>query len=167
MHQQRDRRRQRAAANERPAADDKPGKHVTIGFAGPQADHGWLNAINDNAKSRAKKYADVSLEITEGSNDTAQQIGQIETLINTERRTYWSSCPPTARRSPRSASRRCAPASRSSTSTASSTPRRRTAAGSAVTTTAWALNAGRYIGEKLKDKPDARVVELAGWTTWS
>ncbi|WP_033330110.1 substrate-binding domain-containing protein, partial [Streptomyces yerevanensis] len=45
-------------------------------------DHGWLNAINDNAKNRAKKYKDVTLEITEGSNDTAQQIGQIETLIN-------------------------------------------------------------------------------------
>ena len=36
------------------AADDKPGKPVTIGFAGPQADHGWLNAINDNAK-RARR----------------------------------------------------------------------------------------------------------------
>ncbi|MBB4901856.1 ABC-type sugar transport system substrate-binding protein, partial [Streptomyces griseostramineus] len=32
-----------------PVADDKPGKPVTIGFAGPQADHGWLNAINENA----------------------------------------------------------------------------------------------------------------------
>ncbi|WP_030327326.1 substrate-binding domain-containing protein [Streptomyces sp. NRRL B-3229] len=28
------------AANDQPAADDKPGKAVTIGFAGPQADHG-------------------------------------------------------------------------------------------------------------------------------
>ncbi len=71
-----------AADNAAPVADDKPGKKVTIGFAGPQADHGWLNAINSNAKSRAKKYSDVTLEITEGSNDTAQQIGQIETLIN-------------------------------------------------------------------------------------
>jgi len=69
-------------ANDQPAAADTPGKAVTIGFAGPQADHGWLNAINDNAKSRAKKYSDVTLEITEGSNDTAAQIGQIETLIN-------------------------------------------------------------------------------------
>ncbi len=70
------------ASNDQPAAADTPGKAVTIGFAGPQADHGWLNAINDNAKSRAKKYSDVTLEITEGSNDTAAQIGQIETLIN-------------------------------------------------------------------------------------
>ncbi|WP_369031242.1 MULTISPECIES: substrate-binding domain-containing protein [Streptomyces] len=70
------------ASNDQPAAADTPGKAVTIGFAGPQADHGWLNAINDNAKSRAEKYSDVTLEITEGSNDTAAQIGQIETLIN-------------------------------------------------------------------------------------
>lgn len=65
-----------------PAADDKPGKPVTIGFAGPQADHGWLNAINENAKSQAAKYSEVTLEITEGSNDTAAQIGQVKTLIN-------------------------------------------------------------------------------------
>ncbi|CAM5534041.1 hypothetical protein SMICM304S_00177 [Streptomyces microflavus] len=70
------------ASNSQPAADDKPGKPVTIGFAGPQADHGWLNAINVNAKSRAEKYSEVTLEITEGSNDTAAQIGQVKTLIN-------------------------------------------------------------------------------------
>ncbi|NEE28272.1 substrate-binding domain-containing protein, partial [Streptomyces sp. SID7982] len=70
-----------SAANSAPA-DDKPGKAVTIGFAGPQADHGWLNAINVNAKSRAETYSDVTLEITEGSNDTAAQIGQVKTLIN-------------------------------------------------------------------------------------
>ena len=68
LHQQRGRR-----ARKRPPpapAHDAPAK-VAIGFAGPQADHGWLNAINDNAKSRAKKYSDVTLEITEGANDTA------------------------------------------------------------------------------------------------
>ena len=66
------------------AAEDGGGPHVTIGFAGPQADHGWLNAINENARRRAEEYADVTLRMTEGSNDTAQQIGQIETLINSE-----------------------------------------------------------------------------------
>ena len=65
-------------------ADDQPGRHVTIGFAGPQADHGWLNAINESAHNRAEEYEDVTLKTTEGSNDTAQQIGQIETLINSE-----------------------------------------------------------------------------------
>jgi ribose transport system substrate-binding protein len=62
--------------------NDKPGTKVTIGFAGPQADHGWLNAINDNAKKEAAKYSDVALKITEGSNDAAQQASQIQTLIN-------------------------------------------------------------------------------------
>ncbi|MEV4335427.1 substrate-binding domain-containing protein, partial [Streptomyces sp. NPDC049597] len=74
--------KQEQAANNAPVADDEPGKPVTIGFAGPQADHGWLNAINVNARSRAEKYSDVTLEITEGSNDTAAQIGQVQTLIN-------------------------------------------------------------------------------------
>jgi len=62
--------------------NDKPGKQVTIGFAGPQADHGWLNGINENAKKEAAKYKDVTLKITEGSNDAAQQASQIQTLIN-------------------------------------------------------------------------------------
>lgn len=39
---------------------------------------------------------------------------------------------------------------------------RRTAAGSAATTTAWASAASHYIGERLKDKPNAKVVELIG-----
>jgi ribose transport system substrate-binding protein len=68
-----------AAAN---GANDKPGKQVTVGFAGPQADHGWLNGINENAKKEAAKYKDVTLKITEGSNDAAQQASQIQTLIN-------------------------------------------------------------------------------------
>jgi ribose transport system substrate-binding protein len=63
-------------------ANAAPGKKVTIGFAGPQADHGWLNAINENAKREAGKYSDVQLKITEGSNDATQQTSQIQTLIN-------------------------------------------------------------------------------------
>jgi ribose transport system substrate-binding protein len=63
-------------------ANDAPGKTITVGFAGPQADHGWLNAINENAKKEAAKYHDVQLKITEGSNDAAQQSSQVQTLIN-------------------------------------------------------------------------------------
>jgi ribose transport system substrate-binding protein len=63
-------------------ANAAPGKTVVIGFAGPQADHGWLNAINENAKKEAAKYSDVQLKITEGSNDAAQQSSQVQTLIN-------------------------------------------------------------------------------------
>ncbi len=92
---------EKPAAGDQPAADDKPGKPVTIGYAGPLADHGWLNAINEQAKGRAEKYSDVTLEVTEGSNDTAQQIGQIETLIN-KKVDVLVVLPPTARPSPRS-----------------------------------------------------------------
>jgi ribose transport system substrate-binding protein len=63
-------------------ANDAPGKKVTVGFAGPQADHGWLNAINENARKEAARHPDVALKITEGSNDAAQQASQIQTLIN-------------------------------------------------------------------------------------
>ena len=63
-------------------ANAAPGKKVVIGFAGPQADHGWLNAINENARKEAAKFSDVELKITEGSNDAAQQASQVQTLIN-------------------------------------------------------------------------------------
>src|SRR3954470_10833608 len=51
-----------AAANAT-GANAAPGKKVTVGFAGPQADHGWLNAINENAKREAGRYSDVELKI--------------------------------------------------------------------------------------------------------
>ncbi|MFB7598582.1 substrate-binding domain-containing protein [Streptomyces sp. NPDC056160] len=152
---------EKTAGSDRPAADDKPGKHVTIGFAGPQADHGWLNAINDQARSRARKYSDVSLESTEGSNDTAAQIGQIETLINKKVDVLV-----------------VLPADGKALTQAGLKAMR---AGIPVVNLdrvfntpqayrCWiggdnygmGLNAGHYIGEKLKGKADARVVELAG-----
>jgi ribose transport system substrate-binding protein len=68
--------------NAQNAANAQPGKTVKVGFAGPQADHGWLNAINQNARNEAKKYSDVNLIITEGSNDAATQASQIDSLIN-------------------------------------------------------------------------------------
>lgn len=65
------------------AADNaKPGKHVTIGFAGPQADHGWLSGINAQAKKEAKRYSDVDFVVAEGSNEASKQAAQIQTLIN-------------------------------------------------------------------------------------
>lgn len=153
---------EKAAASSQPAADDKPGKHITIGFAGPQADHGWLNAINDNAKSRAKKYSDVTLEITEGSNDTAAQIGQIETLINKKVDVLV-----------------VLPADGKALTQVGLKAMR---AGIPVVNLDRIFNTpqayrcwiggdnygmglevcGHYIGEKLKDKQDAKVIELAG-----
>jgi ribose transport system substrate-binding protein len=151
----------RTAANDRPAADDKPGKRITIGYAGPQADHGWLNAVNDNARQRAEKYPDVTLEVTEGSNDTAQQIGQIETLINRQVDVLVV-LPADGKALTRvglKAMRAGIPVV--NLDRVFNTPQayRCWVGGDNY---GMGLNAGHYIGERLKDKPNAKVVELAG-----
>src|SRR5215510_1003195 len=64
--------------------NDDPGKKVTIGFSGPEADHGWLAAINDSAEEEAAEYDDIELRVAEGTNDPNQQISQIETFINAD-----------------------------------------------------------------------------------
>ncbi|GAA3849714.1 substrate-binding domain-containing protein [Streptomyces coacervatus] len=149
------------AASDQSAADDKPGKHVTIGFAGPQADHGWLNAINDNAKSRAKKYSDVTLEITEGSNDTAAQIGQIETLIN-KKVDVLVVLPADGKALTQvglKAMRAGIPVVNLDRVFNSPQAYRCWIGGDNY---GMGLNAGTYIGEKLKGKSNAKVIELAG-----
>ncbi len=152
---------QKSAGDTKPAAHDKPGKHVTIGFAGPQADHGWLNAINDQAKNRAKSYTDVSLEITEGSNDTATQIGQIETLIN-KKVDVIVVLPADGKALTQVGLK----AMRSGIPVVNldrvfNTPQayRCWIGGDNY---GMGFNAGQYIGERLKGKKNARVVELAG-----
>ncbi|WP_030560872.1 substrate-binding domain-containing protein [Streptomyces aureocirculatus] len=147
--------------NKQAVADDKPGKRVTIGFAGPQADHGWLNAINDNAKSRAKKYKDVTLEATEGSNDTAAQIGQVETLIN-KKVDVLVILPADGKALTQvglKAMRAGIPVVNLDRIFASAQAYRCWIGGDNY---GMGLNAGHYIGEKLKDKKNAKVVELAG-----
>lgn len=67
----------RAASN-----NDEPGKEVTIGFSGPEADHGWLAAVNTSATEEAKRYEDIDLRVAEATNDPSLQISQIETFIN-------------------------------------------------------------------------------------
>lgn len=148
------------AGNSAPA-DDKPGKAVTIGFAGPQADHGWLNAINVNAKSRAETYADVTLEITEGSNDTAAQIGQVKTLIN-KKVDVLVVLPADGKALTQvglEAMRAGIPVVNLDRIFASPQAYRCWVGGDNY---GMGLNAGHYIGEQLKDKQDAKVVELAG-----
>ncbi|RPK88946.1 ABC transporter periplasmic-binding protein YtfQ precursor [Streptomyces sp. ADI98-10] len=148
------------AGNSAPA-DDKPGKAVTIGFAGPQADHGWLNAINVNAKSRAETYSDVTLEITEGSNDTAAQIGQVKTLIN-KKVNVLVVLPADGKALTQvglEAMRAGIPVVNLDRIFASPQAYRCWVGGDNY---GMGLNAGHYIGEQLKDKPNAKVVELAG-----
>ncbi|MFB7914336.1 substrate-binding domain-containing protein [Streptomyces sp. NPDC056061] len=142
-------------------ADDKPGKHVTIGFAGPQADHGWLNAINENARSRAGKYADVSLETTEGSNDTAAQIGQVKTLIN-KKVDVLVVLPADGKALTQvglEAMRAGIPVVNLDRIFASPQAYRCWVGGDNY---GMGLNAGTYIGERLKGRAGAKVVELAG-----
>ncbi|MFC5218997.1 substrate-binding domain-containing protein [Streptomyces coerulescens] len=152
------------SAEQAPVADGKPGKPVTIGFAGPQADHGWLNAINVNARERAKTYKDVTLEITEGSNDTAAQIGQIETLIN-KKVDVLVILPADGKALTQvglKAMRAGIPVINLDRVFNSPQAYRCWIGGDNY---GMGLNAGHYIGEKLKDKPNARVIELAGMDT--
>jgi ribose transport system substrate-binding protein len=150
-----------AEAGQANVADDRPGKKVTIGFAGPQADHGWLNAINEQAQQRAKKYQDVTLEATEGSNDNAQQVGQIETLIN-KKVDVLVILPADGKALTQvglKAMRAGIPVVNLDRVFASQQAYRCWIGGDNY---GMGLNAGRYIGEKLKDKKNAKVVELAG-----
>ncbi|WP_129837692.1 substrate-binding domain-containing protein [Streptomyces sp. RFCAC02] len=62
--------------------NDEPGEEVVIGFSGPEADHGWLAAINTFAEQTAAEYEDVELRVAEGTNDPSTQISHIETFIN-------------------------------------------------------------------------------------
>ncbi|ROQ23536.1 monosaccharide ABC transporter substrate-binding protein (CUT2 family) [Streptomyces sp. PanSC19] len=154
-------KQQEQPAGNAPAADEKPGKPVTIGFAGPQADHGWLNAINQNAKSRAAKYSDVTLEITEGSNDTAAQIGQVQTLIN-KKVDVLVILPADGKALTQvglQAMRAGIPVVNLDRVFASPQAYRCWIGGDNY---GMGLNAGTYIGEQLKGKPNAKVVELAG-----
>jgi ribose transport system substrate-binding protein len=60
----------------------EPGKEVTIGFAAPAADHGWIAAITNNAKAQAKAFEDVKLNAVEGSNDVNTQVTQMQQLVS-------------------------------------------------------------------------------------
>ncbi|WP_206441759.1 substrate-binding domain-containing protein [Streptomyces boncukensis] len=149
------------SADQAGVADDKPGKKVTVGFAGPQADHGWLNAITQQAKARAKKYEDVTLEATEGSNDNATQIGQIETLIN-KKVDVLVVLPADGKALTQvglKAMRAGIPVVNLDRIFDSAQAYRCWIGGDNY---GMGLNAGRFIGEQLKDKKGAKVVELAG-----
>jgi ribose transport system substrate-binding protein len=63
-------------------ANAASGPAVTIGFSAPAADHGWIAAIANNAKTQAAQYPDVTFEAVNPTNDITQQIAAVETLIN-------------------------------------------------------------------------------------
>src|ERR687897_463044 len=64
------------------AGGSEPGTPVTIGFSAPAADHGWIAAIATNAQAQAEQFPDVTFEAVNPTNDIAQQIAAVETLIN-------------------------------------------------------------------------------------
>jgi ribose transport system substrate-binding protein len=60
------------------------GRTVNIAFSAPGADHGWLAAITENARAEAENWDDIELTLTEGTNDSAAQASQVETLVSQE-----------------------------------------------------------------------------------
>lgn len=62
--------------------NSESGPDVTIGFAAPAADHGWIAAITNNATAQAGQFDDVTLNAVEGSNDVNTQVTQMQTLID-------------------------------------------------------------------------------------
>jgi ribose transport system substrate-binding protein len=64
-----------------PQAGGVTGRPVKVAFSAPGADHGWLKAITDNARKAAEELK-VNLVLSEGTNDSASQVSQVETLIS-------------------------------------------------------------------------------------
>lgn len=62
--------------------NEASGDTVVIGWSGPEADHGWLGAINTGALNAADSFGDVELRQAEGTNDANQQIAAVEQFIN-------------------------------------------------------------------------------------
>jgi len=71
-----------AAASSTASGDTTSDKKIVIGFSGPANDHGWLGAINTGADKAAAQFPDVELKKAEGSSDANQQIAAVETFIN-------------------------------------------------------------------------------------
>lgn len=70
--------------NQGTSADEnaEEGDTVVIGWSGPEADHGWLGAINSGALAAAERFGDVELRQAEGTNDATAQIAAVEQFIN-------------------------------------------------------------------------------------
>jgi ribose transport system substrate-binding protein len=66
-----------AASTEESAAQ---ATDVKIAFSAPAADHGWLKAVSDNAKAKAKELG-LDMTVNDSATTSAEQADQIETLI--------------------------------------------------------------------------------------
>jgi ribose transport system substrate-binding protein len=56
------------------------GSDVNVAFSAPAADHGWLKAVSDNAKDKAKELG-VDMKVNDSATTSAEQADQIETLL--------------------------------------------------------------------------------------
>ena len=58
-----------------------PGKAIKMGFSAPAADHGWIAAITANASAQAKKFSEVTFIPVAAGKDVTEQRPAIESLI--------------------------------------------------------------------------------------
>jgi ribose transport system substrate-binding protein len=56
---------------------------VKVAFSAPAADHGWLKALSDNAKAKAKELG-IDMKVSDSATTSAEQADQIETLIQSK-----------------------------------------------------------------------------------
>ncbi|MFD1146824.1 substrate-binding domain-containing protein [Saccharothrix hoggarensis] len=142
-------------------ANDEPGEKVVIGFSAPAADHGWMAAISNAAKTEAEKYSDVELKVVEGTNDVNLQISQVETFINDKVDAIvllpfdGAALTPVALKAMKAGI------------TVINVDREFDSPFAARSTVlgdnyGMGVSAGTYVCEKLKGKPDAVVAEIAG-----
>jgi ribose transport system substrate-binding protein len=57
--------------------------NVKIAFSAPAADHGWLKAVSDDAKKKAKELG-IDMKINDSATTSAEQADQIETLLQSK-----------------------------------------------------------------------------------
>src|SRR3954451_16295021 len=56
---------------------------VKIAFSAPAADHGWLKALSDDAKAKAKELG-IDMTVNDSATTSAEQADQITTLIQSK-----------------------------------------------------------------------------------
>ena len=152
-----DRRQQPAAP-----PTTSPARHVTIGFAGPQADHGWLNAINEQRQVARQEV----LRRHAGDHRGLQRHRRADRPDRDPHQQEGRRPGHPARRRqgahpgrPEGDAGRASPSSTWTAIFASPQAYRCWIGGDNY---GMGLNAGHYIGEQLKDKTNAKVIELAG-----
>lgn len=71
-----------ATATQSATTEDQAAQNadVKIAFSAPAADHGWLKAVSDNAKAKAKELG-LDMTVNDSATTSAEQADQIETLI--------------------------------------------------------------------------------------